>query len=72
MSTSRPPRLPHTTHLEQAAAQLWGAVRAADEYTATGLVLRLLDEGAEPESVLLDVIARVQGQVGKLRPASLG
>ncbi|MCT9093572.1 cobalamin-dependent protein [Streptomyces sp. ASQP_92] len=44
---------------------LWEAVFAGDEHTATGLVRRALDEGHDPESVLLDVIARVQVKVGE-------
>ncbi|MGW6203055.1 cobalamin B12-binding domain-containing protein [Streptomyces sp. NPDC055089] len=65
MSTSTPPRLPRTGDTEQTAELLWKAVSAADEYAATELVLRLLDEGTDPESVLLDVIAQVQGRVGE-------
>lgn len=65
MSTSTPPRLPRSTSLDQLAEQLWDAVSAADEYTATELVLRMLDDGADPETVLLDVVAKVQGRVGE-------
>ncbi|MFE5144560.1 B12-binding domain-containing protein [Streptomyces fagopyri] len=65
MSTSTPPRLPHAGHVKQLAEQLWNAVSSADEYAATELVLRILDEGLDPESVLLDVIAVVQGRVGE-------
>ncbi|OLO34503.1 cobalamin-binding protein [Streptomyces sp. MNU77] len=65
MSTSTPPRLPRSAPLDQLADQLWDAVSAADEYTATELVLRMLDDGEEPETVLLDVIAKVQGRVGE-------
>lgn len=65
MNTSTPPRPTHAGHVEQMAERLWSAVSAADEYAATELVLRMLDEGAAPESVLLDVIARVQGKVGE-------
>ncbi|GHB37115.1 cobalamin-binding protein [Streptomyces xanthochromogenes] len=46
-------------------AALWDAVFAGDEYTATDLVQRALDDGADPESVLLDVIAPVQFKVGE-------
>ncbi|MCX5384475.1 B12-binding domain-containing protein [Streptomyces sp. NBC_00083] len=46
-------------------AALWDAVFAGDEYTATSLVQRALDEGHDPESVLLDVIAPVQAEVGE-------
>ncbi|MFD3790065.1 B12-binding domain-containing protein [Streptomyces cyaneofuscatus] len=65
MSTSTPPRLPYAGHPKQMAEQLWSAVADADEYAATELVLRMLDDGSDPESVLLDVIARVQGRVGE-------
>ncbi|MFB7992158.1 B12-binding domain-containing protein [Streptomyces sp. NPDC056002] len=65
MSTSTPPRLPRSGHLEQLVDQLWNTVLAGDEYSATELVVRALDEGVGPESVLLDVIAVVQGKVGE-------
>ncbi|MFE9369829.1 B12-binding domain-containing protein [Streptomyces sp. NPDC006711] len=47
------------------AEALWDAVFAGDEYTATGLVQGALDEGYDPECVLLDVIAPVQAKVGE-------
>ncbi|MGW4037683.1 cobalamin B12-binding domain-containing protein [Streptomyces sp. NPDC004778] len=65
MSTNTPPRLPRAQHLDRLVDELWGAVSAVDEHTATDLVLRMLDEGTAPESALLDVIARVQGRVGE-------
>lgn len=65
MSTSTPPCPPHAQHIQQSADQLWTAIMAADEYTATGIILRMLDDGAEPEKILLDVIAKVQGRVGE-------
>ncbi|MBX9427240.1 MULTISPECIES: B12-binding domain-containing protein [Streptomyces] len=65
MSTSTPPRLPDAAHCEWLAESLWDAVSVGDEYTATALVLDALDEGVDPESVLLDVIAVVQGRVGE-------
>ncbi|MGW7091937.1 cobalamin B12-binding domain-containing protein [Streptomyces sp. NPDC054874] len=65
MSTGTPPRLPRSEPAEPSAELLWQAVSAADECAATDLVLGLLDEGADPESVLLDVIARVQTRVGE-------
>ncbi|MEV5688504.1 cobalamin-dependent protein [Streptomyces sp. NPDC052164] len=65
MTTCTPQSLPRPEPAEQSAELLWNAVSAADEYTATKLVLRMLDEGAGPESVLLDVIAVVQGRVGE-------
>lgn len=65
MSTSTPPHIPHARDVQRAADQLWHAVTGGDEYAATEVVLRILDEGAAPESVLLDVIAPVQGRVGE-------
>ncbi|MFJ5048436.1 B12-binding domain-containing protein [Streptomyces sp. NPDC088719] len=65
MSTSTPPRLPRPGHAEEPAELLWKAVSAGDERVAIELVLGLLDEGTDPESVLLDVIARVQARVGE-------
>ncbi|MEU1470573.1 cobalamin-dependent protein [Streptomyces sp. NPDC005761] len=64
-STSSSSSSAHTGHVKQLVEQLWQAVSAVDEYRATDLVLRMLDEGADPESVLLDVIAVVQGRVGE-------
>lgn len=43
---------------------LWSAVSAADEHAATEVVLGALEGGVGPETVLLDVIAPVQGRVG--------
>ncbi|MFC7182813.1 B12-binding domain-containing protein [Kitasatospora paranensis] len=78
MSTSSPPRPPHAGHAKEPAEQVrhpghakepaeqvWHAVSAMDEYAATELVLRMLDEGTAPEDVLLDVIAVVQSRVGE-------
>lgn len=65
MRTSTPPRLAQTEHVERSAELLWDAVSTADEHAAAELVLRILDDGADPESVLLDVVARVQGRVGE-------
>ncbi|WP_328491826.1 cobalamin-dependent protein [Streptomyces sp. NBC_00414] len=53
------------TVVHQLADELWNAVSAADEYTAVEVVLGALERGVDPESVLLDVIARVQGKVGE-------
>ncbi|MFD9510697.1 cobalamin B12-binding domain-containing protein [Streptomyces mirabilis] len=44
---------------------LWEAVFVGDEHTAIGLLLRAVDEGIAPESMLLDVIAPVQAKVGE-------
>ncbi|MER5600361.1 cobalamin-dependent protein [Streptomyces sp. NPDC002265] len=65
MSTSTPPRLPDNARLLELCDQLWTSVVAGDEYSATEVVLRALDDGVDPESVLLDVIAAVQGKVGE-------
>ncbi|MEV7376674.1 cobalamin-dependent protein [Streptomyces sp. NPDC090301] len=51
--------------LRQLADDLWNAVSAGEEHSATELVRGALDEGTDPESVLLDVIAAVQGKVGE-------
>ncbi|MET9361696.1 B12-binding domain-containing protein [Streptomyces sp. NPDC006632] len=45
--------------------ELWHAVLAGDEYAATLLVQRALDDGHDPEGVLIDVIAPVQAKVGE-------
>lgn len=47
------------------ADRLWEAASAADEHTATDVVLGALDDGVDPERVLLDVIAPVQDRVGR-------
>ncbi|MFW3470122.1 cobalamin B12-binding domain-containing protein [Streptomyces microflavus] len=65
MSASTPACLVDAQYVQLSADLLWNALMAADEYTATGIVLRMLDEGADPERILLDVIARVQGRVGE-------
>ncbi|MFG3280471.1 B12-binding domain-containing protein [Streptomyces sp. NPDC048111] len=44
---------------------LWEAVLAGDEYAATAFVHGALDDGHDPEGVLLDVIAPVQFKVGE-------
>ncbi|MGW6533665.1 cobalamin B12-binding domain-containing protein [Streptomyces venezuelae] len=73
MSTSTPSRV-HALSTSPAASsvaspemadQLWEAVAVGDEFTATDVVLRALDDGADPESVLVDVIAAVQSRVGE-------
>ncbi|MFD6415683.1 B12-binding domain-containing protein [Streptomyces sp. NPDC060194] len=45
--------------------RLWEAVSEGDERTATHVVLGALDEDWDPESVLLDLIAPVQGRIGQ-------
>ncbi|WP_167161430.1 cobalamin-dependent protein [Streptomyces sp. MBT27] len=65
MSTSTPPRHTGSGHLADLVGQVWNAVAEGDEYTATDIVLGALDDGGDPESVLLDVIGAVQGRVGE-------
>ncbi|MFJ7270478.1 B12-binding domain-containing protein [Streptomyces sp. NPDC099050] len=43
---------------------LWDAALRGDEAAATSAVRGALDEGLDPEAVLVDVIAPVQGRVG--------
>ncbi|MDH6229035.1 cobalamin-dependent protein [Streptomyces sp. MJP52] len=65
MNPSTPPRTLGHPHIRELTDQLWNAVATADEYLATDVVLRALDDGVDPETVLLDVIAAVQGTVGE-------
>ncbi|MER5258138.1 MULTISPECIES: cobalamin B12-binding domain-containing protein [unclassified Streptomyces] len=65
MSIRTPHRTPPDIAVQDLADALWDAVAVADEYAATSVVLRALDEGVAPESVLLNVIAQVQGKVGE-------
>ncbi|MFD3680326.1 B12-binding domain-containing protein [Streptomyces sp. NPDC058613] len=51
--------------VERLVERLWDAVLAGDERAATAVVRRALDDGRDPEGVLLDVIARVQSRVGE-------
>ncbi|MFD5899600.1 cobalamin-dependent protein [Streptomyces sp. NPDC060366] len=51
--------------LRHAAEKLWEAVSCGDEYAAYGVVLGAHDEGADGESLLLDVIGTVQRRVGE-------
>ncbi|MEU9028650.1 cobalamin-dependent protein [Streptomyces sp. NPDC048383] len=44
---------------------MWAAVLTGDERAATAVVRAALDDGTDPESLLLDVIARVQSRVGE-------
>ncbi|MEU6298156.1 cobalamin-dependent protein [Streptomyces erythrochromogenes] len=50
---------------EELRARVWESVMAFDEAATVAAVLRALDEGAGAEHVLLDVIAAVQGRVGR-------
>ncbi|MFF3485789.1 B12-binding domain-containing protein [Streptomyces sp. NPDC002701] len=65
MSVGTPRPLPAGGTVRRLAGELWSAVFAADEYAATETVLAALDSGVAPETVLLDVIAPVQGRVGE-------
>ncbi|MFI6623127.1 B12-binding domain-containing protein [Streptomyces sp. NPDC050528] len=65
MTTTTPHRSHGDEAIQQRVDELWEAVLATDEYTATDVVLRALKEGVAPEGVLLDVIAKVQGRVGE-------
>ncbi len=65
MSTQAPDRPAGTPAVHRLADLLWEAVAAADEYSATDVVLSALDDGVAPERVLLEVIAPVQGRVGR-------
>ena len=62
MSTSTPPRLRCGAEFAQLADQLWDAVAAGDEYAATESSCAPSTTAWNPESVLLDVIARGAGQ----------
>ncbi|APU38568.1 cobalamin-binding protein [Streptomyces sp. TN58] len=50
---------------EELRAHVWESVMAFDEAAAVGTVLRALDAGTDAEDLLLDVIASVQGRVGR-------
>ncbi|MFI9150523.1 B12-binding domain-containing protein [Streptomyces sp. NPDC053367] len=65
MSTSTPSRLSGSARVRELSVRLWTAVTAGDEHAATDLVVHAVDDGVHPESVLLDVIAAVQGRVGE-------
>ncbi|MCY0922909.1 cobalamin-dependent protein [Streptomyces sp. H27-G5] len=54
-----------STALEQLAKELWEGVLGLDEAAVITAVLGALDEGVDAESVLLDVIAPLQGRVGE-------
>jgi methanogenic corrinoid protein MtbC1 len=44
--------------------RLWAAVTSRDERRATGIVLTALEDGTDAETLLLDLIGRVQAKVG--------
>ncbi|MET9605973.1 cobalamin-dependent protein [Streptomyces sp. NPDC006512] len=50
--------------LEHLTDRLWEAALHGDEHAATAAVRQALDDGLHAESMLLDVIAPVQGRVG--------
>jgi methanogenic corrinoid protein MtbC1 len=45
-------------------AKLWGAVVDCDEYAAVTTIFAAVEAGMAPETILLDVIARVQHKIG--------
>ncbi|MFF3209484.1 B12-binding domain-containing protein [Streptomyces sp. NPDC002886] len=53
------------TSTEPVTARLWNAALAGDERAAVTAVLHALDEGAAPQDLFLNVIARVQGRIGE-------
>ncbi|MEU9107209.1 cobalamin-dependent protein [Streptomyces xanthophaeus] len=53
------------TSTEPLAARLGDAALAGDERAAVIVVRQALDDGAAPQDVFLDVIARVQGRIGE-------
>ncbi|WP_373024354.1 MULTISPECIES: cobalamin B12-binding domain-containing protein [Streptomyces] len=59
-----PATAPHAAP-EQLRAQVWESVMAFDEAATVGAVLCALDDGMAAEDLLLDVIASVQGRVGR-------
>ena len=60
MSTSN-----RTPGVAEHAERLWDAVTTGDEYAAGDVVVEALGDGADPESLLLDVIGAVQRRVGQ-------
>ncbi|MFJ4965258.1 B12 binding domain protein [Streptomyces sp. ADI96-02] len=56
---------PTVTDLPTLRDRLWAAVTGRDEYAAADLVMSALDGGVTPETVLLDVIAPVQSEIGR-------
>lgn len=55
----------NVTSTEPLTARLWDAALAGDERAAVTVVRQALDDGAKPQDVYLNVIARVQGRVGE-------
>ncbi|TDC55476.1 cobalamin B12-binding domain-containing protein [Actinomadura sp. KC345] len=47
------------------ADALWETLIIGDEYAATDIVMTALDDGMDPEDLLLDVIAPLQARVGR-------
>ncbi|GAA3142367.1 cobalamin B12-binding domain-containing protein [Streptomyces rameus] len=55
---------PPVTGTDVLADELWRAVADGDEYTAVEVIRRARADGTDEETLLLDVIAVVQGRVG--------
>ncbi|MEV6582752.1 cobalamin-dependent protein [Streptomyces sp. NPDC051582] len=53
------------TRTDALVERVWEAVMALDEPAAVRAVLRALDDGLDPEAVLMEVIGPVQGRVGE-------
>ncbi|RSN56746.1 cobalamin B12-binding domain-containing protein [Actinomadura sp. WAC 06369] len=54
-----------SAEFDDRAGALWDAIVRGDEYAAADAVAAALDEGADAETLLLDVIAPVQARVGR-------
>ncbi|MDH2414445.1 B12-binding domain-containing protein [Nocardioides sp. CER19] len=54
----------HSRPAPPTAERLWDAVIAGDERAAVDTVVAALDDGADPEELLLDVIGAVQQRIG--------
>ncbi|MFE7096818.1 cobalamin B12-binding domain-containing protein [Streptomyces erythrochromogenes] len=67
-STAAPSAATHSASAptsKQLRAQVWESVMAFDEAATVAALLRALDDGTNAEDLLLDVIAAVQGRVGR-------
>ncbi|MFE2876304.1 B12-binding domain-containing protein [Streptomyces roseus] len=53
------------TRTDALVERVWEAVMTLDEPAAVRAVLRALDDGLDPEAVLMEVIGPVQGRVGE-------
>src|SRR5690349_1373165 len=54
----------HSRPAASTADRLWDAVIAVDERAAMDAVVEALEDGADPEGLLLDVISPVQQRIG--------